>query len=155
MTKFRTNSRCAISWRNLQPIEVQYDHLELSKSKLLYLSSETSLEGSQCVKMTVTLGHFDIWDIWNLHIFLKMSLILLVHHVYWWDFSRKHYQILLNVRIHPHHPPKHTKTIKNTLRHPRHTLITPGTVLTTHQAFWEAFQLSGDVRESSEAEKVS
>ena len=41
-------------------MQVQYDHLELLKSKLLYLSSETSLEGSQYVKMTVTLGHFDI-----------------------------------------------------------------------------------------------
>ena len=44
----------------LYTAKIQYDHLELLKSKLLYLSSETSLDGSQQVKMTVTLGHFDI-----------------------------------------------------------------------------------------------
>ena len=35
---------------------LQYDFLELSKSKLY----ETSSKASQWVKMSVTLGHFDI-----------------------------------------------------------------------------------------------
>ena len=28
---------------------------------------------SQCVKLTVTMGHFDIWDIWDLLVYQKMS----------------------------------------------------------------------------------
>ena len=55
--------------------------------------------------MTVTLGHFDIWDIWNLQVFWKMTVLLLVHRGNWWElrknapkylsehgYTRQHYQ---------------------------------------------------------------
>ena len=103
--------------------------------------------------MTVTLGHFDIWDIWDLHLFWKMSLFLLVHHVYWWDLSRKHYQILLKVRI---HPPTHPQNTQRQLKTPPVIPDTPPVPQNyrwlfpiTHQAFWGAFQLSRDFRENS------
>lgn len=48
-----------ISSNGKNTLEIQYNRLELSKSKFLYLSSETSPKASQYVKMTTTMGHFD------------------------------------------------------------------------------------------------
>ena len=64
--------------------------------------------------MTVTLGHFDIWDIWDLQVFWKMSVPLLVHRWNWWEWSRKCSQIPLKAWIHPPTLPKHPWTLQNT-----------------------------------------
>ena len=103
--------------------------------------------------MTVTLGHFDIWDIWDLQFFWKMSVLLLVHHGNWWELSRKHSQIPLKAWIHPPTPPKHPL---DTPKHPQapqtcsqvsqeQAWLRPS----TRQIVWEAFGLSRDVREDS------
>ena len=64
---------------------IQYDHLELSKSKFFYLSTETSPKASQCTKSCVYMGHFDISSIWDLQINWKISIGLFVT----WDNWRK------------------------------------------------------------------
>ena len=99
------------------------------------------------------LGHFDIWDIWDLHVFWKMSVLFWVHHVYWWELSRKHSQMTLKARIHPPTPPKHTSKLKKHPQAPQTHPHDPQEQLwllqNTRQTFWEAFGLSRDVREDS------
>ena len=103
--------------------------------------------------MTVTLGHFDIWDIWDLQVFWKMSVLLLAHHGIWWELSRKCSQIPLKAWI---HPPTLHKTPLYTSKHPQAPQTpsqvsqeTPLLLPSTHQTVCEAFGLSGDVREDS------
>ena len=106
--------------------------------------------------MTVTLGHFDIWDIWDLQVFWKMSVLLLVHRGNWWELSRKCSQIPLKAWIHPPTLPKHPWTLQNTPRHPKHPHKSPRKSLGYCQALIRQFarhlvcQLdSRDVREDS------
>ena len=57
---------------------LQYDHLELSKTKFFWLRTETSLRASQCAKSFVCLGHFDISGILDLQIKWKIFIGLFV-----------------------------------------------------------------------------
>ena len=75
-------NRCNIINATVSPVLsvelLQYDHLELSKTKFFWLRTETSLRASQCAKSFVCLGHFDISGILDLQIKWKIFIGLFV-----------------------------------------------------------------------------
>ena len=101
--------------------------------------------------MTVSLGHFDICDLWALQVYWKMLMLLFVTHGNTWELSKKHPLIPLKARLHPQMSPKHNWTLQNTLRYPKHIPLSPKNSLDYSQAIvetvWEPFGLSRDVRE--------